>query len=625
MMKKLTFILLAVLMASVGWAQNTLVTPPADVEQEDWTLTCNEVDYQGNSTPSTYQAKVAIQDNDIYIQGLAFDGAWVKGTIGDGTVTIPTHQYVGSYQGTALYQIGYQGEGSVDIVFSYDAEKGVMATATYILLIDGNDNTYGQMTDVTLSKGSAPEESESWTLTCKNVNPSNEEQFESVSEPISVNISGSDITITGLSGFDPTAPLRGTINGNTATFAKGQSAGNYNSTSLYFIGFAGGTQDIDIVFDYNVAAGVLTAQSYILCISSDGSTYQMLTDVVITKGGGDNPQPGAEDEPVVVPDNLSAQDYLFTGSNIVYAQDGSIDHMDKVEWPVKVAFYGDNEIYVRGLAEIMPGAWVKGTIEKDSWDVEMITFPRGQFLGKGITSVYLAGMSSNVLADYILEIQNQRAKLHGKSFMVINSSKSALAPYYVYAGTELTKLTPVAATPAAPVIERYQEYLADEGYAALMLTIPTKDVNGKTIAPSCLGYRLITEKDGQQQVYTFTNNKYVDLPEADMTVIPYDFGTGYNFYIGGSLLYINDNLEQNDRLGVQSVYTVGSKVNDSEITWMSFSNADGLSTASDNLRVESETYTDLQGRRATSATRGFVIKTERLSNGTVRSTKILNK
>ena len=620
-MRRLFFALLTMLMVGHVMAQDTLVTVPEDAEQEDWTLTCNEVDPNDKVTAATYPAKIAIQGSDIYIQGLAFDGAWVKGTIAEGTVTIPARQFVGNYGNTPLYLIGYKGEGAIDIEFSYDAEKGLMSTDAYIVLIDGSNNVFGQMRDVSLRKGTAPTEENSWTLTGKNVNPYNESQYETINETIQVNIDGTDITIQGLSAFDPAATISGTISGTTATFTKYQPAGSYNSQQLYFIGFAG-QGDTDIVFSYDEAKGLLVAENYILVVTDDGNVYEELTDVVISKGGS-TPGPAEDEDPVALPEGLTAHDYLFTAKNVIYTSEGAIDHMEDVQWPVKVAFSENDEAYVRGLCQMLPGAWARGNVSKDFWDVGTLTFPQGQFLGKGISSVYLCGMKSNAMTDYILDLGDQNSTLTGKSFMIINSSKTQLAPYFVYAGTKMTKMTPKAATPLAPTIERYQPFMTDEGYAVLMLTVPALDTDNKVLAPGCLGYRLYTEKDGQQQLYTFTQAKYTDLPQTEATVIPYDLATGYNFYLGGSLVFLNDNLEDCDRLGVQSVYTVGTDERASQITWMSFGDIDGITPTEKQLKVVSETFCDLQGRPVSASARGLLVKTQRLADGSVRSTKVI--
>jgi hypothetical protein len=52
-------------------------------------------------------------------------------------------------------------------------------------------------------------------------------------------------------------------------------------------------------------------------------------------------------------------------------------------------------------------------------------------------------------------------------------------------------------------------------------------------------------------------------------------------------------------------------------------NPDDVSPTQRSIRVESVTFTDLQGRKASPSTHGLLIKTERLSDGTVRSTKVL--
>jgi hypothetical protein len=213
----------------------------------------------------------------------------------------------------------------------------------------------------------------------------------------------------------------------------------------------------------------------------------------------------------------------------------------------------------------------------------------------------------------------------GSYYVAINSSKTQLAPFMVLAGVSITKYVERAATPAAPTVTRYQPYVASEGYSVLMLDVPVTDVEGNALATDKLGYRLYTVTGDVQSDYVFTKDKYVNLPEPTLTVIPYDFSDGYDFYKGGSCIYVADDLSRYNRVGVQSVYTAAGETRQSEISWYQFeAGTDGVAAADKAATtVVSETLTDLQGRPASSTHHGLLIKTQRLSDGTVRTQKVM--
>ena len=114
------------------------VAPPATATIEtDWTL---EGGYINNSTAYTNSntISVAIDGNDVYIQGLVFlcPDAWLNGTISeDGTtVTFANGQYAGMYNETPIYACGSDDGSTVaDIVFSYDAASKRMELTNYYI------------------------------------------------------------------------------------------------------------------------------------------------------------------------------------------------------------------------------------------------------------------------------------------------------------------------------------------------------------------------------------------------------------------------------------------------------------------------------------------------------------
>ena len=599
MKKRLTMMLLAVMTACMGYAQdNTLVTPPADATVEEWAIAYDEYDENESLSHVTETAKVVTVGSDMYISGLAINGAWVKGTLNDGKLVIPKMQYVGSAYTYSFYLAGFIGTNEpVDIEFDYDAEKEEMSSTTDIVLTTADGSVFGHTTNIIISKnGTVTPSDGKWTLTGQNVNPGDESQYWTLNEQVDVTIEGNSITIYGL-GVDESAGLKGTISGNTATFAKGQSAGTYSGTALYFIGYAG-EGSIDIVFDYDDEQGLLTAQSYILAVDGDDNTYLLLKNIVLSKAGTTPVTP--EDDVVEAPTGISLSDYLFKATSIIYGGDGSIDSMESVQYNVRVGFQG-NDVYIQGLFEGMPLAWVKGTKNSDGDYV----FTTGQYYGHHpmIESqrFYFCGQIFGGLSDVEMSFNNTTRTFTGGSYYIlVNSTKNTLAPYYVFAGVTISKISEKAAVPATPSVVQYEAYNDEYGYGFVCFDVPATDKDGNPIVRDKLNYKMYVQKDGQQDAYVFTPQLYKNLT-SDMSLVPYFYSDGYDFFMGGSQVCFYEESIEWEKIGVQSIYSGGYVNNASDICWYDIKSGASAIQENEELRMKNEESAaavyDLQGRK----------------------------
>ena len=597
-MKRISMFFVAVLMACMSYAQdNTLVTPPEDAAVELWAIAYDEYDQSDNLSHVSETAKVVTVGSDMYISGLAINGAWVKGSLNDGKLVIPKMQYVGSAYTYSFYLAGYIGtDEPVDIEFAYDAEKEELSSTTDIVLTTTNGNVFGHTTNIIISKNGIVTPSDGkWTLTGQNVNPANDSQYWTLNEEVNVTIEGNSITVYGL-GVEESAALQGTISGNTATFAKGQSAGTYSGTQLFFIGYAG-EGAIDIVFDYDDEKGVLTAQSWILAVDADSNTYLLLKNIVISKGGATPVIP--EDDVVEAPSGISLSDYLFKATSISYDSEGGVAGMEPVQYNVRVGFQG-KDVYIQGLFEGMPLAWVKGTKNSDGDYV----FQTGQYYGHHpqIESqrFYFCGQIFGGMSDVEMSYdQSSRVFSGGSYYILVNSDKSVLAPYYVFAGVTISKISEKAAVPANPSVVQYAAYNDEYGYGFVCFDVPATDKDGNPIVRDKLNYKMYVQKDGQQDAYVFTPQLYKNLT-SDMSLVPYFFSDGYDFMLGGSQVCFYEESIEWEKVGVQSVYSGGYVNNTSDICWYDIKGGQTDIQDNEELRIKNEKLSvvyDLQGRK----------------------------
>lgn len=458
---------------------------------------------------------------------------------------------------------------------------------------------------------------EKWT--CSLVMHSNSdagEELETVEEEMELAFYGQDVYFNLPNPVVGNTWIKGTRNGAVVTFPAGQKLGTHPYHGTFYLVGMDENGLCDIRMNYDEDNHIFTQGYLNMVISSSATEVDAMayyTDFTVRRDKGETPQ---EEELVVLPEGLSPQQYVLKATSILYDTDGSVAGMEPVQLPVMVAFKGSTEVYVQGVCDFLPEAWIKGTV-----DDGYVTFARGQYLGRAGYPVYFCGMFLGTLCDAEFSLENGQL-LGGSYYMVINASKTELMPFSVYAGITISKFVETAATPATPGVKQYQPYVASEGYSVLMLNVPTIDVDGNALITSKLGYRLYTMSGGVQSDYVFRKSQYVNLPENEMTIIPYDFTDNFDFYVGGSCIYVADDLSRYEGVGVQSVYTGAGETRQSQIAWYQLGGTPEAINIAKAPAVVSETLTDLQGRKAENTRHGLLIRTQRMSDGSVRIDKI---
>ena len=120
----------------------------------------------------------------------------------------------------------------------------------------------------------------------------------------------------------------------------------------------------------------------------------------------------------------------------------------------------------------------------------------------------------------------------------------------------------------------------DMSYPYITAEVPTLDVNGNMMLFSKLYYELWIEKDGMEEPLVLTKDLYSYIPE-DMTEIPYVYDDNFDISRGGSLVYLNQDVEEIDtwkKIGIQSIYYGGGECNKSDIAWKVNETADRISS-----------------------------------------------
>ena len=272
--------MLSALFSIVAFAEDdVLITPPETATVETYYTISGNFYIYGNqqwedATADMPTIKVAFDGSDIYIQGLAFwfKEAWIKGTIADGKATFTSGQYLGADNYGKEYLVGSEdGHTVTDIVFNYDSTEGTLTATNEYIFENGKTDAVSAYTfwnKPTFSKTPPPAPevvTVPETLVAEEYAVSYTDfDGHAAGSSVKVGFDGTDVYIQGFCATLPDAWIKGTMDGNTITFAGGQYYGKYYSYELFL-------QDNDVVFTYDEANNTLTATG--LVYNQTGNSY----------------------------------------------------------------------------------------------------------------------------------------------------------------------------------------------------------------------------------------------------------------------------------------------------------------------------------------------------------------
>ena len=361
---------------------------------------------------------------------------------------------------------------------------------------------------------------------------------------IKVAIDGSDIYLQGLAYWFKDGWIKGTISGTTATFANGQYVGEDTYGAEYIVG----SDDIktpseSIVFNYDAEKGTLTAATaYIF----ENAAADEVSAICFWNEPAFSKTAPAKPEVVVVPEGVASVPFIM-----YYSDKNGIENSK----PVYVAVDG-NDVYIQGFSEYIPEAWVKGT--KDG---NKVTFAGDQYMGAldGEDSYFFYEKESVV---FTYNAEEDSYIFAGEIFGIIADQYYDGHYYYPV----LEKIVEKAGTPATPAITGIEQ--TTSGDDLLVFNVPVVDTNGNAMIASKLSYQFFV--DEETNPLTFTTADYKKLTE-NLTVIPYGFTEGYDFY--ATSIYLNMPHDTWTKIGIQSIYTGGGEEHKSEIAWFDLASA----------------------------------------------------
>ena len=563
------------------------VVLPEGVEAVQWYVASGKCyvysSYSGGFVDRTSSTtiKVAISGSDIYISGLGYwmPDAFIKGTIADGKATFANGQFLGEDEYGEEHLVGSD-DGETDaesIIFTYDAEAGVLIAETaYLTECEPATCTNGYYSywDQPVFTKDEPVDprvtppadlvTEDWTIARYFYDGESESGEEKTLQiGFYPTESGTDVYVQGFSAFSDYMEdanwIKGTLaeDGKSITFAGNQYYGSYGTYDFFFAGIDMTYALVpSITVDYDAEAGTITWPETVLILENGAeaelSPYGYFSEFVATVKG-------VAPEPLAAPDIVTTEWYFKSQS---LSQDGETEDYDL---HVHVGIAG-TDVFVKGLCEDMPDAWIKGTLNPET---KKVTFATGQHFGTvsfwGYTFPYFfAGYGEKGLEDVVMafDAETKTMTMESPTYMLINAAWLIADPNLVLTDITAKEIADVAATPAQPEIVGAR--LTGTSYPNISVEIPDTDAEGNPLLTGKLFYQYWTEIDGVQAPLTLTPAEYQSL-EADMTEIPYSFTDDWDIY--NYRLYLNQDFSTWKKIGIQSIYRGGEAENKSAIAW----------------------------------------------------------
>ena len=450
-------------------------------------------------------------------------------------------------------------------------------------------------------------------------------EIEELNYTVQVAFQGNDIYVQGLSLWSSFTEswVKGTIQGDKVVFENYQFMGEdeYGYDFLFAFELTDEGEILpteNMVFDYDAETRSLSLAEENLI--GETSKYKGTSVFNYTYMMTLTPGEAVEPEVVVVPEGLEVAQYTFKAS--VYeeyeedyddeyyaAEEGGDEEEEEVAELITFVGFDGDDVYVRGLCEYLPNAWVKGTRQGNT-----IVLPSGQYfgtydyLGFYEFDMYFVGLNEEFdLADVVLNISEDGNVLIAQNMIAVNSQANTLAPYEVYIDATFTKVIEKAGTPEAPYITDFEDYDEDNEYGYVEFAIPVVDTEGNPLVVSKLSYVIYTDIDGTVSPYTFTTDLYESLDE-DATEMPFLFNSD-DFDINPEASYVmfyapTDNI---DRIGIKSIYRGGGETHETEIDWYTIEHEYETGLISLAKQSDAKVIYNLAGQRVAKTTKGLYI------------------
>ena len=268
---------------------------------------------------------------------------------------------------------------------------------------------------------------------------------------------GDDVYIQGLAYFYEDAWLKGQLiisaSGTKAVFPSGQYVGTDGFGDEFMCGTNDYVDFADIVFSYDEENQTFTLDNHLIenKNANDYIDYWGSWDPLeVYKGDL------GEVHVVIPPAGLVAKSYAYNAQELHYNASTGISFTD-YSADLNVGFDGD-DVYIQGLCNYLPEAWVKGSKNGDKYEFEI-----GQYFGSyfGVYDMYLLGVTADntKACNVVMSYDASSNEFVQETSLLINGKPDEPSYYnWYYVGSTITgSVTGVADVNASKTVatERY--------------------------------------------------------------------------------------------------------------------------------------------------------------------------
>lgn len=347
---------------------------------------------------------------------------------------------------------------------------------------------------------------------------------------MNVAFDGTDVYLQGLAYYFPESYVKGTLTEDGLILVPtGQFVGEDEYGSEYIVAL-----DVDednyfidadnFAFTYDAESGVIALAS----LYGESSTkdadglWDYFYEATYTPGAIVIP------DPVVAPEDLQTSTWYLSCESY----NGKI-HANELQ----VGFY-NTDVYVQGLCEYLPEAWVKGTFDPETFTV---TLPTGQFYGTyaGQYDLFFVGYDPDAeeISDVVFNIDLANGVITTDQWILLNGKMNSISFYDYYYDIVITNEKPEV----PEVVEAPEDLVAEAYYFQGFDTYYQEDVTGEVQ----VGFY------GENEVYIQGLSGYVPeawvvgtiedgvvtVPETYLGIYSSLFGDSELFFSGATFVY----------------------------------------------------------------------------------------
>ena len=372
-----------------------------------------------------------------------------------------------------------------------------------------------------------PEGVEPIEYTLNAVGATNQSSLD-IEATMNVAFDGTDVYLQGLAYYFPEAYVKGTLTEDGVIIVPtGQYVGEDEYGPEYIVALDVDEENYfvdadDFAFTVDAESGVLTLAGIYGESGTKDATglFDYFYEATYTPGA--LPEP----EPIVAPDDLHTW-YLACNT-----ADGKIRARE-----LQVGF-SETDLYIQGLCEYLPEAWVKGTIDYENFTA---TFPSGQFYGTYADQykLFFVGYDSEAeeIADVVFDLDLANGVFTTDQWIILNGKQNSIDYYDYYYDVDISKEKPWVPEPVVAPEDLATDVYHFKGFDTYYEDYTTSEVQVGFYGENEVYIQGLSGYIPEAWVVGTIEDGVVTIPETYLGIYEGFFGSSELFFSGATFVY----------------------------------------------------------------------------------------